>query len=425
MGRQFEHLSGPRPDTNLSSGAQGNARRILVVSEAVTLAHVGRPLALAGALRRMGHEVILACAPAGHPWLALEGPSYESIWSISSEQFLRSIARGSPLFDARTLKRYVEEDLAVIDRVRPDIVVGDFRLSLYVSARLSRLPYGAIANAYWSPQHFEPAAIPDIALARWLGPSAAVVLFQATRPIAFRWHARPLAAVCKHFGIKPPAANLLGTYTSSDGTAFADAEEFYPARGTMLPGTTFVGPLQWSPAVSLPSGHEQWGAHRPLVYVTMGSSGSPRVTERILAGLEQVEADVVVATAGARLSTTTRNSILLDYAPGEALCRRAALVIGNGGSPIAYQALQAGIPLLGLASNYDQFLNMRMVERIGAGRCLRASRASTRDITDAALMLLEPGRIRESASRARTVLMAYEGPARIQHWLSTLEGRSH
>jgi UDP:flavonoid glycosyltransferase YjiC (YdhE family) len=419
-----DQVTGPRRASNIAPGSHGSKHRILIVAEAVTLAHVGRPIALAGVLRRLGYEVTVACGPAGHRWLRSEGCPYEPIWSITSEQFMRSMSRGSPLFDASTLARYVEEDLAVIDRVRPDIVLGDFRLSLYVSTRLTRLPYGAIANAYWSPRCFEPAPVPEISLERWLGPAVANVLFRSTLPLAFRWHARPLASVCRHYGIEPPAANLLGTYTSSDCTAFADAEEFYSERSVQAPGATFVGPLQWSPVVPLPAGHERWGADRALIYVTMGSSGSPRVTERILAGLEDIDADVVVATAGARLSLTTRNSILVDYAPGEALCQRAALAVGNGGSPIAYQALRAGIPVLGLASNYDQFLNMHMVERIGAGHCLRASRATSRDIRDHMLALLKPGRARESASRARVILSSYDEPSRIRRWIHTLENRA-
>ena len=34
---------------------------------------------------------------------------------------------------------------------QPDLVIGDFRLSLSVSARVAGVPYIAIANSWWSP----------------------------------------------------------------------------------------------------------------------------------------------------------------------------------------------------------------------------------------------------------------------------------
>lgn len=48
----------------------------------------------------------------------------------------------------RTLRKYVEADLRVLDEIAPDLVVGDLRISLSVSARLAGIPYIAIANAY-------------------------------------------------------------------------------------------------------------------------------------------------------------------------------------------------------------------------------------------------------------------------------------
>ena len=50
-----------------------------------------------------------------------------------------------------SLDRYVEEDLRLIDSFRPDVVVGDFRVSLAISARKARIPYVNVTNAYWSP----------------------------------------------------------------------------------------------------------------------------------------------------------------------------------------------------------------------------------------------------------------------------------
>ena len=52
-----------------------------------------------------------------------------------------------------------ENDLALIKSYRPDLIVGDFRLSLSISARVAGIPYAAISSAHWSP-YYRHAAYP-------------------------------------------------------------------------------------------------------------------------------------------------------------------------------------------------------------------------------------------------------------------------
>ena len=67
-----------------------------------------------------------------------------------------------------------------------------------------------------------------------------------------------------------------------------------------------------------------------------------------------------------------------DYLPGLLACERADLVVCNGGSPTTTQALIKGRPVLGIASNVGQLLNMRAVQATGAGAGLRGDRLSRR-----------------------------------------------
>ena len=47
-------------------------------------------------------------------------------------------------------------------RVRPGVVVGDFRLSLSISARLAGIPYVALINAHWSPWSTQRFPLPEL-----------------------------------------------------------------------------------------------------------------------------------------------------------------------------------------------------------------------------------------------------------------------
>src|SRR5262249_41058602 len=122
--------------------------RLLFVAEAVTLAHAGRMMALASALAE-DHEVFFACDPRFDSLLGETAFERRRIATIPSERFLTALAKGVPIYDTETLAAYVEEDRALIAKVAPDAVIGDFRLSLDVSATLTSTPYLNVTNAYW------------------------------------------------------------------------------------------------------------------------------------------------------------------------------------------------------------------------------------------------------------------------------------
>src|SRR5438067_7566557 len=294
------------------------SERVLLVAEAVTLAHIGRPLTLARVLESLGHDVVLACAPYAFRWVELENRTAQPIESRSPQSFLRALAAGRPLYDAALLKRYVEADLALIDRVKPTVVIGDFRLSLFISTRLRELPYGALANAYWSERHLRIEKAPDVALLNWMGSALADRVFRAAHRAAFGVHARPFIAACRHFGVAPPAQSLSAAYTASERTAFADVEEFYVGAKSADATESFVGPLHWSPPLRAPPDLDRWGVRRPLIYVSLGSSGSRDVAKRVVAALNPEDVDVVVTSAGGGLCSTS-NAVVLDYANGDLL----------------------------------------------------------------------------------------------------------
>jgi UDP:flavonoid glycosyltransferase YjiC (YdhE family) len=168
---------------------------VLLVAEAVTLAHFARIVTLAKALDPDRYEVVVASDPR---YFNLETPlgcAFHPIRSIPSAEFAQALAKGQPLYSVETLTRYVEDDLELLDRVQPDLVIGDFRLSLAVSAPLRHIPYAAVVNAYWSPYADIKYPVPDLPMTRILGVALGQKLFDLVRPVAFAMHARPLNRV--------------------------------------------------------------------------------------------------------------------------------------------------------------------------------------------------------------------------------------
>jgi UDP:flavonoid glycosyltransferase YjiC (YdhE family) len=139
----------------------------------------------------------------------------------------------------------------------------------------------------------------------------------------------------------------------------------------------YLGPVLWSPETSLPSWWDRLPAHRPCVYLTLGSSGPANRLPRIVDALASLPITLLVATAGRAAPAAQHAKVhVAEFLPGSVAARRADLVVCNGGSPTAYQALAEGVPVLGIASNLDQHLAMHYIARAGAGRLLRSEHAS-------------------------------------------------
>jgi UDP:flavonoid glycosyltransferase YjiC (YdhE family) len=359
-------------ETQTAPMTSRDRRTILLVAEAVTLAHFARIATLARALGASSYRVIVASDPRYAGLDSTLIPAIEPIESISSHAFSHALTQGKPLYDAETLSRYVEADLMLIDRIKPDLIVGDFRLSLSVSAPLRQIPYAALVNAYWSPYADIAYPIPDLPLTRLLGVGFAQHLFDLVRPLVFARHAQPLNRVRRKYGLPALGHDLRLSYSWADYTLYPDIPEIAPMRD--LPSNhQFLGPVLWSTDTPLPDWWNQLPQDKPVVCLTLGSSGNADFLPSALRALMQLPITLIVATIGKTLPMPLPANVFhADYLPLQAALQRAQLLICNGGSLSTYQALACGVPVIGVCSNLDQLLNMAAMQRLGCGITLRA-----------------------------------------------------
>jgi UDP:flavonoid glycosyltransferase YjiC (YdhE family) len=352
-------------------------KRILFISEAVTLAHVVRPIVLAKTLDPAHYEITFACDPRYNQIIGKLPFAYKPIKSITSEHFLACSVKGQTGYDTATLRAYVKDDLQVIRKVDPDIIVGDFRLSLAVSARIAGKPYMGICNAYWSPyakHRFFP--VPEHPFTKILGVQFTQHIFNLARPLIFAALALPWNRLLREYGLPTIGPDLRRIFTQGDQTLYADLPQLIPT--SRLPVSHhYIGPILWSPSVPTPNWWENLPDNKPIIYVTLGSSGDTGLLPEVFAALKELPITAIVATAGANNPADIPDNIFVaKYLPGEAAAKRASLVICNGGSPTTQQALAAGVPVLGIASNLDQYLNMAYMQQAGVGRLVRSGKTT-------------------------------------------------
>jgi UDP:flavonoid glycosyltransferase YjiC (YdhE family) len=388
-------------------------RRILFVAEAVTLAQIVRLVTLARALDPARYEIHFAAALFDD--LIFDDTAFHrhAIYSLPAHTIDARVASGRRLYGQRTLARYVRDDRALFADVRPDLVVGDLRLSLPVSAAVDKIPYASLINAYWSPHVLRSEfPLPDHPIVKLLGVKLAARYFQRALPRVFAHFANPVNALRRQHGLQP-LGSLQQVLTHGDHTLFPDVPQLIPTQN-LPPHQMYLGPVLWSPPVALPPWWGTLDPKRPTIYVTLGSSGRVQRLPMVIDVAAKLGFQILVATAGRSALPTAlpQHVYVADYLPGDQAARRSIAVVSNGGSTTGYQALSQGRPVLGIAFNLDQYLAMTAIQDAGAGILLRAGALNATQVRQGLVQLTSEASFMNQAIHLRDEFSNWNAAAR-------------
>ena len=384
------------------------------------MTHFARPAALAESLDPAEWDVHFRTPRRLHGLLNRSFDSLGDLWTQDPAAFLSALARGAVLYSEETLRRYVEEDLRIIREVEPDLIVGDYRLSLCVSAPLSRVPFASIFNAHWSPYRRQPAIVPSMPMTRWIPAAALNPAFALLRPAFYALHARPVNAVRRSFGLPPVSRDLRHIYTAGDLVLYPDVPELVPVPRRPA-HHYYIGACPWAPATPLPS---WWSAvmesSEPKVFVSLGSSGPVQALPAVLDALSGLPVTIVLATSGRHVDIRDRRMYVADLLPYEETARRSAVVVSHGGTGGLYPTLSAGTPMLAIPANIDMQLSASILQESGAGLHVRVENASPARLRRALERLLFDPKYERAASRWAVAVAGYDTrfifPALLRSW---------
>ena len=381
----------------MTSNSAPGRRRILFLAEGATMTHFVRPLVLADSLNADQYEIFFRTPSRYHRFLKDKPFHVGDLQAIDPAVFLKLMSRGKRLYSANVLRSSVADDLRLLRQYRPDLVIGDFRLSLAISASIEPTPFATVFSAYWSRFARQEMIMPETPLSRRISPALLAHIFRLLCPAILRYHAKPINQVRQEFHLPPIPGDIRDIYMCGDLVFYPDVPEFIPTTGA--PSCHhYIGPCLWTLPAQRP---DWWDAMvrdpSPKVFVSMGSSGSHEVLPNLYRALEALPVKVVLATSGRQVPAPP-DAYVADLLPFEETARQARVVVSHGGISALYPSLAVGVPSLGIPSNPDAHLSAALLERSGAGLRVRSEWATPERLREALEALLNNPSYRKAAS---------------------------
>lgn len=401
-----------------------DACTILVACDGHYLSHTTRVIEIALHLRNAGHRIEFAASGGWARLIDEQGFARHEIYTPDPEHIMAYTRRSRmDYYSGELLEKCVAADLEVLDRVKPDLVVGDFRWTMSISAEFRRMPYCSILNTLWTNYYDGVRSVPEeLLLRRIIGKRAVAAIGPMVKDILSWMWARPFNHYRKRLGL-PPRANLI-EHIYGDLNLLPDLARLFPTRDNLPANFHRVGPIFWKGGEMSDPGQLPARSDRPLIYASIGSTGTDLFLQRLFEGLGSLDIDVVMSTGGQSLpGQAPRNFHCLDLVAPDDVLPHAALAVCHGGNGTVYQCLSYGVPVLGIATHIDQQWNLDRVADCGVGWRFTEENVTSKDIRNCVRAVIDEPQWRQSAVEIRREINAADGAAQaarvISDWLAS------
>ncbi len=170
----------------------------------------------------------------------------------------------------------------------------------------------------------------------------------------------------------PGFKTMLGGF-KGDYNLMSDAPELYPEFEEMPPYYGFCGPLLPDMNIKMPASMKKFRKkkNRPVVFLSMGSSGDPEIFKKIIYSFKGRPYDVFAAATTIikrdELAFVPDNVIIEDFFPAIELTGLSDVAVIHGGQGTVYTTILGGAPFVGVPMFNEQQWNLEIAARNGCG----------------------------------------------------------
>lgn len=267
--------------------------------------------------------------------------------------------------NAGEIERVYRNWVRVIEREKPDLVIGDVAPPLKMAAERTGVRFVSLTNAYMN-EHYQPVrklsrTHKAYAYSQKLPEPLFDKITQFAERAAFRKVHKPFRRIRSRDGLSY-VGSYLGEFVG-DRTLICDDPLLFPLNG-IDKRTTVIGPLIRKVQQSDPVRNELDDT-RPTITVCMGSTGD-WTKLRFLESAHLDGYNILAAGKGSEVINNDR-MIRRDFMDLDEVLPSSDLLICHGGNGTIYKGLQHQVMMLCMTSHFEQEWNVHQLERVGAG----------------------------------------------------------
>lgn len=333
--------------------------------------------------------------------------------------YLYKIDQGQALgyfFSVEEVEQQVQNEIGLFKTIGPVAAVTGFNFSLSVSCRAIGVPLVWVTQSTWFMDRYyrsglgTHADLVDLPLLRLL-PESFLVWLTRTAFGVMNFLVRPYNVVGKQYDVSP-FPNLERLW-DGDHNLLAEPEGFSGELG--LPAKYHcIGPLIGRLDEPIPHEILIMPRDKPIVYFAMGSSGQPRVIAKIIEGFNGKNYRVITPSKKLLDGVPCKipdNVVLTGWLPAHKVNPLADVSVIHGGIGTTMTACLAGKPVVGVAMQPEQEINIDCLVRKGFAMRIRKSRLAPETLCDAIDTMLADKEAQGKAAEFAATVKKWDDPA--------------
>ena len=412
--------------------------------------HVHTNMAIAQALRARGHQVAVYTGRTVQATFEREGLRFFPFNRVSDEELLQllmsDLATASVVrhpmrrlavlraWLVDTLPQQVGDQSEVLDAWQPNVVISDVTMwgMPLILQELRNIP---VAVSLFMPGCMitGPDAPPwGLGLPRprdWRTRAVVRLVKVATDLLTLGFRHR-VNVLRRSYGLSSLSVDVQTFLGQMPLYLVPSTPEFDYQRRDLPPSVHYVGALVWNrPSDEPPTAWlKELPADQPLVHVTEGTmhAGPPLVLRAAAQGLANLPLQVVMTSGKGRdpaslnLGPSAPNVQVERWVPHSDLLPRTDVMVTTGGGSTVVAALQAGVPMVVVPTQWDKPENAQRVVEAGVGLRLAPRHCTPKRLRAAVEQVLKDPSFRQNALRLATIFRGYGGAARAAELLEGL-----
>lgn len=282
----------------------------------------------------------------------------------------------------KSLKTFVESELLLYNKFKPDLIITQARLSVPVSAKIANIPLISVTVPFlteyfdfpkWIPETLNISFLKNVPI---LGNILANNIGSYLKSMAKVW-IKPYNKLLSEYGIEK-FNSLYDLYLGSEATLFPEDETLFPLSrehpdkrfiftGPLL-NFNHLGPPEWYNNVKDLDGK--------FIYLSMGSSSLtlyPILLEKLVRiygnkpNYYVITNTTYTLSAKSKQDTLPSNFFITNLASAESLLALADITICHGGKGTVYHSIINAVPVLGIPQQAEQEMNLMRIRALHLG----------------------------------------------------------